>query len=68
MITPQLRYVIRVHTHTILRDVSTDAVETRISNLQNQKAKNELNQTRTRKPSRGNKKGKKPQKFLHKNF
>ena len=43
---PQLWYVIRVRTHTVLGDVSTGAVETRISNLQNQEAKNELNQTR----------------------
>ena len=62
-------YVIGVPTHTVLRDVSTGAVETRISNLQNQKAKNEQKQSRNRKQSRRNKiEGKKPLKFLHKNF
>ena len=42
MITLQLWYVIGVHTHSVLRDILTGAVETRISNLWNQKAKMEL--------------------------
>ena len=49
MIMLQLWYVIRVHMHTVLRDVSIGAVETRISNLWNQKAKNELNQNKKQK-------------------
>ena len=54
--------------YTVLRDVSTGAV-TRISNLQNQKAKNEQKQSRNRKQSRRNEiEGKEPLKFLHKNF
>ena len=54
MITLQLWYVSGVRTFTIPRDVSTGAVETRISNLQSQKAKNEPNQARNRKQSRRN--------------
>ena len=51
MIMPYLWYVIRVLTQRVLRDISTGAIETRISN---QKTKNESNQTRNRKQSRRN--------------
>ena len=56
----------------VLRDVSTGAVETRISNLQNQKGKNQQKQSRNRIQNRRNKiEGKEPlevPKLLQKTF